>query len=531
VAYEIIDIPGIYSLTEQTTAVTNGALFIIQHADIIINVVDATQLKRNLYLHLQLKSLNKPVIMALNMYDEAGYHGITINSTLLAEKLNCPVVATVSIAGSGIGALVKALEQLPPSIPTTAPSSIIQPDWALITSYIAAVQTVCKRSKTAGEYLTTISVHPIGGSLLALLVFGSTLLVLFMLSSAMESSVLWLFNALLQKPLIFLQSALSWAPFLQTFLIGDISSSPIDFTNAMGMLTTGLYIPIGQVAPPVIAFYATMGLLEDSGYLPRIAYVSDTLMHRYALHGAAIIPMLMGAGCNVTGIIGTRILDNKRQRIIAATLIAITVPCASQTGFIVAMAPKMGMVLTACLAGALLGIWHVLGLLLGVSRRNNYQELIMEMPPLRLPRLRPSFRKLVHRIKNFLSDAIAITILGIGMVLLLTHSGILPAVSQLFFSWTSIIWGLPQTVVPALCMGLFRKEIALTFLRTLPELTSAQSFTATLILTLWFPCVSVYAILYKEFGFKTVCGMTAIMCIVSGSAGMLAHMALTTFGS
>ncbi len=529
VVYEIIDIPGIYSLTEHTTTLTRGALSIIKHADSIINVIDATQLKRNLYLHTQLKSLGKPLIIALNMADEAHYHGITINTQLLAQRLECPVVTTVSITGNGIGALVKELRHLSPETKET--TFISQPFWPTITEHVMAVQTVQKRSKRFSEYLSTMSVHPLWGSILACIIFATTLATLFSLSASLESSLLWLFSYVLETPLRTLYAALSTLPFLQLFLVGTIGDAPIDFNNALGILTTGIYIPLGQVAPPVIAFYATMGLLEDSGYLPRIAYVADTLLHRYALHGAAIIPMLMGAGCNVTGIIGTRVLDNKQQRIIAATLIAITVPCASQTGFIVAMASKMGSVLTTALVITLFCIWHVLGLALGISKRNNYQELIMEMPPLRLPRLKPSLRKLIHRTKNFLSDAIPITIIGIGIVLLLTHTGILLDISNIFFGWTTTLWGLPHTVVPALCMGLFRKEIALTFLRTIPTLTAAQSFTATLILTLWFPCVSVYAILYKEFGFKNLCGMTAIMFFVSCSAGMLAHMIFTTFGS
>ena len=529
-AYEIIDIPGIYSLTETTTAVTNGALFIIKQADIIINVIDATQLKRNLYLHEQLKTLNKPIIIALNIYDEAGYHGITINTTLLAQRLACPVIPTVGITGNGIGLLIKTLETSAPTNSKTEQTSL-QPNWHTITQHLAAVQSVQKRSKKLSEYLTTISVHPAWGALLAVAVFSTTLVLLFSLSSWLESSTEYLFNLILNGPLMLLNAVLAPIPFLQKFLIGTTENGTIDFNNAMGILTTGIYIPLGQVAPPVIAFYATMGLLEDSGYLPRIAYVADTLMHRYALHGAAIIPMLMGAGCNVTGIIGTRILENKQQRTIAATLIAITVPCASQTGFMVAMASKMGAALTGCLVLALFGICHLLGLILGISKRNNYQELIMEMPPLRLPRLRPSFRKLVHRTKNFLSDVIPITIIGIGIVLLLTQSGALPTIAHLLFGWTRKLWGLPQEIVPALCMGLFRKEIALTFLRALPDLSAAQSFTATLILTLWFPCVSVYAILYKEFGFKTVCFMTAGMFAVSGGAGIIAHMLFTTFGS
>jgi ferrous iron transport protein B len=527
--YEIIDIPGLYSLTEKTTAVTSGALFILSQADIIINVIDATRLKRNLYLHMQLKTLNKPLIMALNMSDEAGYHGIDIHTNLLSSCLQCPVIPTISVTGNGVGRLIKTLTQSPEQHIQTPLIHSLRPHWEEISKIVAAVQTITPRTKTMSEYLTTLSVHPIWGTLGALGIFTATLVGLFFLSASLETTVLAVFNWALEAPLRTIHALLAPLPFLQTVLIGTITAEPIDFINALGLLTTGLYIPLGQVAPPVIAFYTAMGLLEDSGYLSRIAYVADTLMHRYALHGIAVIPMLMGAGCNVTGIIGTRILENKQQRIIAATLIAIAVPCASQTGFIVAMAGKMGFFLSCMLLLSLVLIWHCIGILLGTQRRNNYQELILEMPPLRIPRITQSTRKLFHRIKNFLSDAIPITIIGIGIVLILTHSGILGYITDMIFGWTRTVWGLPPAVVPALCMGLFRKEIALSFLRGLPALTPPQAFTATLLLTLWFPCVSVYAILYKEFGAKTLGAMTLLMCLVSGSAGLIAHMIFTTF--
>jgi ferrous iron transport protein B len=527
--YEIIDIPGLYSLTEKTTAVTSGALFVLNQADIIINVIDATRLKRNLYLHMQLKSLGKPLLVALNMSDEAHYHGINIHTALLSSYLQCPVISTISITGNGVALLVRTLTQSPEVHGCTPRVQALRPHWEEISAIVTAVQTVTPRIKTLSEHLTTLSVHPLWGTLGAIVIFAATLAFLFFLSSSLESTILTIFNWTLESPIRWLHALLKPFPFLQTFLVGSITDAPIDFINALGMLTTGLYIPIGQVAPPVIAFYATMGLLEDSGYLARLAYVADTLMHRYALHGVAVIPMLMGAGCNVTGIIGTRILENKQQRIITATLIAITVPCASQTGFIVAMASRMGLLLSCALLLSLILIWHGIGILLGRKRRNNYQELILELPPLRIPRATQSGRKLFHRIKNFLSDAIPITIIGIGVVLLLTHSGILHASTSFLFGWTSTLWGLPPEIVPALCMGLFRKEIALSFLRGLSILTQPQAFTATLLLTLWFPCVSVYTILYKEFGSKTLLSMIFFMCLASGSAGLVSHMIFTTF--
>lgn len=529
-AFELIDIPGLYSLTEKTETSQRGARFVIEQADVILNIADATNLKQSLYLTKQLQSLKRPLIVALNMSDEAGYHGITIDTAALGETLSCPVIATAGISGMGMSKLVDTLTALP--IPTCkkAVGRIPTPRWPAIKALIAQVQTVTDRQKRFHEHLATWSVHPIWGTLLALGIFVGTLVTIFYLSASLESVTEAIFTWTLTKPLCMLHRLLSWSPFLQQTLVGTVENGTINFETAMGLFSTGLYIPLGQVAPPVIAFYSIMGLLEDSGYLPRLALVADNLMHRYALHGVAIMPMLLGAGCNVTGIIGTRVLDNRRQRIITATLLSIAIPCTSQTGFIMAMTEKMGGFLTTMLFFTLIAVWHMLGLIFGHRERNNYQEMVMEIPPLRSPRLQPSLRKLWYRARDFLEDAIPITIAGIGILLVLNYFAVLELLGQTVFSFLHTLWGLPHQVIPALFMGLFRKEIALSFLKMIPNLTRAQAFISTLLLTLWFPCISVYTILYKEFGLATLGRLVALMFGVSTAIGVAAHMLLTTFG-
>jgi ferrous iron transport protein B len=239
--------------------------------------------------------------------------------------------------------------------------------------------------------------------------------------------------------------------------------------------------------------------------------------------------MVLGAGCNVTGIVGTRVLDNRRQRIITAVLLSVTIPCASQTGFIVAMTDRMGGGYTALLFVILALTWHILGTIMGQYGQHNYQELIIEIPPLRMPRMGPSLHKLSYRVRNFLSDAIPITIAGIGVLLILNYFAVFEFLGRTVFSFLHTLWGLPSSVIPALFMGLFRKEIALSFLKVIPDLSAAQAFISTLLLTLWFPCISVYTILYKEFGSKALGWMVALMFTVSTIVATLAHMLLRTF--
>ena len=262
-AFELIDLPGLYSLTETTETARRGARFIIEQADAVINVTDATNLKQSLYLTMQLSGLGIPMLMALNMFDEAGYHGVTINLDQLSTKLEMPVVPTIGISGGGISTLIDKLVRL--DMTPRPVHNRLRPDWSTITQLINTVQTIKKRSKRLVEHIATMSVHPLWGTVLAGSVFVATLITIFYLSGYLESGMNFLFTTLLTTPLTLLHSLLAWSPFLQQTLVGTITPAGIDFETAMGLFTTGIYIPLGQVAPPVIAFYSIMGLLEDSG--------------------------------------------------------------------------------------------------------------------------------------------------------------------------------------------------------------------------------------------------------------------------
>lgn len=517
-SYEIIDMPGFYSLTE-TTHAAQQALVILSDADCMIAVLDATRLKRQLFLIEQLRQLGRPLIVVLNLSDEARAQGIEIDADKLSQALHCPVIPTVSITGEGIIALKEKIAQAcQPSARTTplltAPLKL--PDWDLITSIHETTETRTERIKTYREYCDMLTLNPFWGTGIAIGILALTFFLVFFISELMEESVLSLFEFVLTQPLLMLHTLLRPFPLLQNIIVGSLVDGTIDFEQSLGLLSTGLYIPLGQVMPPVTAFYLIMGILEDCGYLPRLAILSDTLLHRYALHGFALIPMVLGAGCNVTGIIGTRLLDNKRQRMIAAFLLSMTIPCASQTGFIAAMADRIGGWYILLLLTTLAVLWHTLGRIIGAYETDkNYQELCMAIPPLRLPRLKPSLHKLRYRVVNFLSDAIPFTICGIGIVLALHYSALLERFGTFSGPLLTALWGLPASLIPALCIGLFRKEIALSFLRATPGLSAEQSFIATLLLVLWFPCVSVYSVMYKEFGLRPLLLMTGAMLLLS----------------
>ncbi|MGD1997953.1 MAG: FeoB small GTPase domain-containing protein, partial [Candidatus Dependentiae bacterium] len=245
--FELIDVPGVYSLTEQSETSRRGTQFVIEHADLIINVLDATNLKRNLYLTLQLAQLGRPMIIALNMSDEAHYHGITIDTKALIRHLSAPVIPTTAVTGHGMAALRTALTRTvlatrpewcgEQSAHTCCqatctgphPTDVTQPDAKKIETIMAEVQHTKPRIKRPWEYLATLTLHPVWGPLIAIGVLAFTLTSVFWLSNALENTVNWLFATLFTTPLCWLHGLLSFSPFLQQTVVGTVTNGSIDF--------------------------------------------------------------------------------------------------------------------------------------------------------------------------------------------------------------------------------------------------------------------------------------------------------------
>ena len=168
-----------------------------------------------------------------------------------------------------------------------------------------------------------------------------------------------LFNTLWAPVLLRLSDLLGGTGFLHAILVGKLIGGEVNFLESFGLLSSGLYVPLAMVLPYIISFYLVLGLLEDIGYLPRLGVLMDTIMHRLGLHGYAIIPTLLGLGCNVPAILATRILESKRERFIAATLISIAVPCAALQAMIFGLVGQHGIQYVAMVYGTLFIVWII----------------------------------------------------------------------------------------------------------------------------------------------------------------------------
>ena len=319
---EVIDVPGTYTL-EPTCEAEEVTLQMLHTGDIVINVVDATNLERNLYLTLQLLERDIPVVVALNIWDDTKHRGIHVDLDKLRELLGVEIIPTVAITGQGIKELVENIHKA--TLPDT-PVRSRDERWATIGSIIDQVQHVTHRHHTWLEYLEDASVKPLTGGIIALTVLASAFFIVRFVGESLISYVFNpLFNHLWAPVLLRLSDLLGGTGFPHDILIGKITGGEVNFIESFGLLSSGLYVPFAMVLPYIIAFYLVLGLLEDVGYLPRLAVLMDTVMHRLGLHGYAIIPTLLGLGCNVPAVLATRILESKRERFIAATLVSIAV--------------------------------------------------------------------------------------------------------------------------------------------------------------------------------------------------------------
>ncbi|MEE9366314.1 MAG: ferrous iron transporter B, partial [Dehalococcoidales bacterium] len=518
----VIDVPGTYSL-EPTSEAEEIALQMLTTGDVVINVLDATNLERNLNLTLQLLEKGVPMVVALNMWDDVGHRGIHIDLEKLEELLGVPVIPTVAVTGQGIKELV---ESIPVARMPKLPPSSHDERWAAIGSIAERVQQVTHRHHTWLERLEDASVRPITGIIIAAVVLVGMFLGIRFIGESLITYVLDPIFEHLWTPVVLLFSDLmGGSGIIHAVLLGRIVAGEVNYIESFGLLTTGLYVPLAMVLPYIVAFYFILGLLEDVGYLPRLAVLMDTIMHRLGLHGYAIIPTLLGLGCNVPAILATRILESKRERFIAATLISIAVPCAALQAMVIGLVGQRGIQYVAIVYGTLFIVWVVLGFILNRMVKGFSPELLIEIPPYRIPPWRTVLQKLWLRVYGFLHEAIPI-ILGAVLVMNILYAlGVFDAIANFMAPVVTGLLGLPKEAVVALAIGFLRKDVAVGMLGPL-ALTSEQLVVGTVVLAMFFPCIATFVVLLRELGAVAMLKAAAIMLVVALSVGGLLNLIL-----
>jgi len=289
------------------------------------------------------------------------------------------------------------------------------------------------------------------------------------------------------------------------------------FSTSLLWAVDGFQAALTVGIPFVLVFYVLFAFLEDTGYLNSVAFLTDSVMHRFGLHGRAMIPIVAGAGCNVPAIIGTRVLTTMRERIMAGVLI-VMVPCSARNAVIFgAVAFYSGWQSTLALYAIILFLWVAVGLALNKMMPGESTGLVMEMFPFRRPHMKTIYKKTWYRFRDFVFMAVPLMLAGSVILGLLFQTGVLDTVAD-WFSPVLVGWmGLPAAAGVALTIAVLRKELALQLLVTMAIasgagqeardnlnafMTNEQLFIFALVTAIYIPCVATIAALARELGWK-----------------------------
>jgi ferrous iron transport protein B len=515
----IVDAPGVYSLDPTSNVEEVTRQIFSQGADVIVNVIDSTNLERNLNLTLQILEWGLPTVVALNLWDVATHKGIEIDTQALENELGISVVPTVAVSGQGIFELVEALAcaKAPPPIHFDSSDQ----RWARIGEIAGKTQKVLHRHPSIFDKLEDISIKPLTGIPIALLVlylsFSLVIRVGELLQQKITDPIFFAYSQFISEVV---ESHISSA-LLRDVLIG---TSP-ELLKSFGILTTGLYIPLGVVLPFLIPFYLVLGILEDIGYLPRLSVILDALMHRIGLHGAAILPCVLGMGCSVPAVLSVRILESPKQRYLAATLMTMAIPCASQSAMIFGMLAPYGLKYILMVYLTLFSTFVVTGFILHRFIGGESPEIFMEIPPYRMPNLGSLLKKTFIRVREFLKEAVPYIALGMIVMNFFYLSGLMHIIGRDLRPLVSGLLGLPSDAATALIIGFLRKDVGIGMFAPL-DMTPEQLVIASVVLAMYFPCVATFMVMLKELGISGTLKSVALRLVAALLVGTTLHFLL-----
>jgi ferrous iron transport protein B len=568
----------------------------VEKPDVIINVVDASALERNFYFTLQLLELEAPMVVALNQVDFAAKKGIRINTEKLSKILGIPVVPTVAITGSGINELLTTVIEVASGERKLKPlkvrfgaevEKLVQKLQRIVERKLSqlcevyparwiATKLLERDSDVAGKlknYEGGAEVLEYAEKLAAELekLHGETSPVIlaserYSIASKIAKEVTVMeapprisleqkldaltTHKILGYPilvgvvlamfsLIFIGGSL-FSGFLES-LFGGITSyieGVLAFLPqaARSLITngvlSGIVAGVTIALPYIVPFYIILALLEDSGYLPRAAFLMDNLMHKIGLHGKAFIPLILGYGCSVPACIGCRIMETERERFLAAFVVTL-IPCAARTVVILGLVGRfVGLHAALSIYIFDLILIFILGRIAFKVLPGEPVGLIMEMPPYKRPSLRNVLTKTWGRTKDFVYIAFPIIVAGSLIIAALNITGFIKYITAgakpLIGGWL----GLPETVGIPLIFGVLRKELALILLSEvipLKSLSAIQMVVFALVMMIYIPCIATIAALIREFGWRKALAITITDIALALLLGGIAYRILLPF--
>lgn len=587
---DVIDLPGIYSFsTYSMEEVVSREYIAFKKPDVVINVVDAAVLERNLFFTMQLMEMEVPLVVCVNQVDIARQKGITIDMEKLGKALGVPVVSTIATRGEGLHELVelavetateskkrstcleygaevekriqiltdyikskgidleyttrwvaiKLLENDPeiremvenesPEVIKKAYDLAVEiekihqePSFSVIASERYSIanrisqgaQVHTKIETSFSEKLDRLVTHRVFGYVTSALVIGGLLLWTFVVGNFLSG---------------LLSDAFSFFQPVDPQVTGTLVS--ILWNGAFGGIVAGVTL----VIPFVIPFYLMLSLIENSGILTRVAFMLDSFMHKIGLHGKALIPMILGYGCNVPAIDSTRILETRRERILASLAITFA-PCAARTIVIMGL---VAVFVSVWWALALYIIDIIVILIIGkIAVRAVPGEtpgLIMEIHSFKVPSITVALKQTWARTKSLIYMVFPVYIIASAFIQALYSFGVLTPIANAMAPITVYWLGLPVIAGVVLLFGIVRKEFTLLMLVTLfgtnlaAVLHPVQFIILALVSMLFIPCLATMSMLIREFGWKVMISITITNIVTALFVGGIALRLISPF--
>ncbi len=529
----VLDTPGVYGVSSFNDE-EKVARDIILSADIVINVVDAVHLERDLFLTQQLIDMGKKVVVALNMMDEAKNRGLNIDIDELEKELGIRVVPTVAVKKKGFSDLEnnidkaqkgkislkqdmeKELDNINENVENRADSLLILEGDENVASFhnkkpreyrekvymqrrnrvnkiVEKVITKEMTNKNIGDKIGSLLLRPLTG-----------IPILLLLLYALYQFV----GVFVAQTLVGITEEMIMIEIYQPFIIDLVSSfiAPQSLIGKIligefGVLTMTVTYIFGLLLPLVAGFYLFLSLLEDSGYMPRIAALVDRGLTYLGLNGRAIIPMLLGFGCVTMATVTTRLLGSKREKIIAIFLLGLAIPCSAQLGVIAGLIAPLGFKYFVIYVVTIFLVYAIAGTFLNKVLPGESTDLLIDLPPVRVPEFRNIIKKTYLKSKYFIVEAGPIFAGGAVGITLLKEGGVLQwiqnAVAPFIVGWLK----LPKETTEAFIMGIIRRDFGAAGLNSL-ALTSDQTLVALIVITLFVPCIAAMLVMIKEQGIK-----------------------------
>ncbi|HXY53130.1 MAG TPA: ferrous iron transport protein B [Nitrospirota bacterium] len=590
----VIDTPGVNSLVpmSEDEKVTRDIL-LTDKAGVVVQVADTKNLRRGLLITLQLAEMGVPFILDLNMDDEAKSRGIVIDQEKLSQLLGIEVVKTVAIRRSGIDRLLKGIQHPRPSVIDVQYDGAIEggirdisallPDAnisrrALALMVLAGDESLRgwlhanlqdhvigeiekfrqdaqskfnnslgyvinqRRLKRADEILAQVlslheagkgssiafhigrwSMHPVYGLPILLAVLYAVYQFVGVLGAGTTVNFLekTMFGEYLNPWTTKIVNYVLPVPFLQELIVGDY-----------GLVTMALTYAIAIVLPIVGFFFIAFSLLEDSGYLPRLAVMVNKVFKIMGLNGKAVLPMILGLGCDTMATLTTRILETKKERILVTFLLALGVPCSAQLGVVLGLIAGLSGLATAIWLGTMVAVMLFVGYLAAKVIPGEPSDFVLELPPIRVPQLTNILIKTLARVQWYLKEAVPLFILGTFILFVGHKVGALEYIQRLADPLVVGMLGLPSKAAEAFVIGFLRRDYGAAGLFMLAKegmLDPVQIVVSLTVMTLFVPCIANFFVMVKERGLKAALYMAAFIFPFAFGVGGLLNWVLRSF--